>query len=72
MPKPKPELRTYTVIGVWDHEGDTDTDLIIAAVIEGDHRPVDDGEGSEWTRYATVVQATDPVHAESLAGLDVE
>lgn len=65
-------LRTFTVYGVWNNDGpgqDTD-ELIIAAVVEGDHRPVDDGEGSDFTRYCTVVQAADAREAETKAGLE--
>ena len=34
----------YTVIGVWDHEGDDDTELIIAGVVAGDVPLVDTGD----------------------------
>jgi hypothetical protein len=65
-----PILKTFTVYGVWNNEGpgqDTD-ELIVAAVVEGEHFPVDDGDGSDFTRYATVVQARDAAEAESMAG----
>jgi len=68
-----PILKTFTVFGVWNNDGpgqDT-AELIVAAVVEGIHPPVDDGEGSDWTRYATVVQARDAAEAEDLAGREV-
>lgn len=63
-------MPTYTVIGVWDHEGQDDTDLIVAGVIEGDV-PVVDAQGDvgalgTYTRYATTVEATDPAEAERI------
>ena len=33
----------YTVIGVWDHQGDDDTELIVAGVVAGDVPLVDTG-----------------------------
>ena len=58
----------YTVIGVWDHQGDDDTELIIAGVVAGDVPLVDTGgETTGYTRFATVVDADSPDEAEQLA-----
>ena len=61
-------MTTYTVVGVWDHEGSDDTDLIIAGVVEGDVRLVDSGaplEPGAYTRFAATVEADSPDEAES-------
>ena len=58
----------YKVIGVWDHQGDDDTELIVAGVVAGDVPLVDtDGETTGYTRFATVVDADSPDEAEHLA-----
>jgi len=58
----------YIVIGVWDHQGDDDTELIIAGVVAGDAPLVDTGgETTGYTRFATVVDADSPDEAEQLA-----
>lgn len=63
-------MPTYTVIGVWDHEGSDDTNLIIAGVIEGDVAVVDlqdnVGEYGVYTRFAETVDAASPAEAERL------
>lgn len=58
----------YTVIGVWDHQGYDDTELIIAGVVAGDIPLVDTGgETTGYTRFATVVDAASPDETEQLA-----
>ena len=63
-------MQTYTVIGVWNHEGSDDTDLIIAGVAEGEVVMVDSqddvGEYGVYTRFATTVEAGSPEEAERL------
>jgi hypothetical protein len=63
-------MPTYTVIGVWDHEGSDDTTLIIAGVVEGEVQSVDDqdnvGEYGVYTRFSASVEASDPAEAERL------
>jgi len=60
----------FTVIGVWDHEGQDDTDLIVAGVVEGEVRVVDTqnnvGQYGVYTRYATFVEADSPEEAERI------
>lgn len=61
----------YTVIGVWNHEGQDDTDLIVAGVIEGRCRVVDRqddvGAFGVFTRFATSVEAESAEEAERIA-----
>lgn len=70
VPRKVDAMQTYTVIGVWDHEGSDDTNLIIAGVVEGDVDVVDlqdnVGDYGAYTRFATTVEARDPGEAERL------
>ncbi|CUU60891.1 hypothetical protein Ga0074812_14935 [Parafrankia irregularis] len=66
-PTPTGRLKAYTVIGLIDNEDDSRT-LYVAAILTGAHTPAGTiSPDNDYTRWISVVEATDPDHAKELA-----
>ena len=57
-------MKTYTVFGLIDQDA---CELIVAAVIEGQHDCIDSGGDGEYQRWSDSFEADGPNQAEQLA-----